>query len=111
MAYDEGLAQRIRESSALPAGATEKRMFGGIAFMVNDFMTVGISDDKLMARVGPDNYERALKRPHATKMDFTGKPMRGYVFVNAPGIEDDDALAQWISDCVAFVRTLPPKKR
>ena len=110
MAYDEGLAERLREVFRARRGVTEKRMFGGIAFMVNGYMTVGIVGDTLMARVGPEQYESALRMEHVREMDFTGKPMKGYVFVDPPGIDDDQDLADWVERCHRFVRSLPPKK-
>ena len=109
MAYDEGLAERLRE--LLPAhGVSERKMFGGIAFMTCGYMFVGIVGDVLMARVGPDGYEDALARPHARVMDFTGKPMRGYVFVDPPGFESDTDLSAWVDRGYRFVQTLPPKR-
>lgn len=85
-------------------------MFGGIAFMVHGHMTVGINDGTLMARVGPGAHEASLGRPHVRPMDFTGKPMRGYVYVDAPGIASDASLRGWVTRCLAFVDTLPPKR-
>jgi TfoX/Sxy family transcriptional regulator of competence genes len=110
MAYDEGLAERIRDVLMDTPDIGEKKMFGGMAFMLNDYMFVGITGEQLMARVGPDNYEAALARPHVAEMDFTGRPMKGYVYVAPEGIEDEEALAYWVELCAAFIRTLPPKK-
>jgi hypothetical protein len=110
MAYDEGLAQRLRDQLHPSTKITERKMFGGLAFMSNGHMCVGILGETLMARVGPDNYEAALNRPHVRRMDFTGKPMRGYVFVDPPGFEDDAALDAWLTDCRHFVASLPPKQ-
>jgi TfoX/Sxy family transcriptional regulator of competence genes len=109
VAYDEALADRIRDLLAERRGVVEKRMFGGIAFMNRGYMTVGIVGERLMARIGPARYEAALKEPHVRPMDFTGRPMKGYVFVDPPGIESDRALSRWIDQCVAFVATLPAK--
>lgn len=81
MAYDEELAQRIRSALAGSEGITEMRRFGGIAFLRNELMLVGVSDTSLMARVGKENYEDSLSRKNVRPMDFTGRPMRGYVFV------------------------------
>ena len=111
MAYDEGLAERLREVLAGEPGITEKKMFGGLALMTRGYMFVGIVGDALMARVGPDFYEAALARPHVRPMDFTGKPMAGYVFVDPPGLESDAELAGWVEQGRAFVRTLPAKGR
>lgn len=113
MAFDEGLAERIREVLREVAGTradiTEKRMFGGIAFMSGGYMFIGIAGDVLMARVGPDAYLEALRRTHVREMDFTGRPMKGYVFVDPPGFEDDRALERWVRECRAFVQSLPAK--
>jgi TfoX/Sxy family transcriptional regulator of competence genes len=109
MAYDEALAQRIRDALRGKRGISEKKMFGGIAFLLHGHMFVGIADDALMARVGPAEYERALTMKHVREMDFTGNPMRGYVFVGSRGLKDEDALKSWLQKCVSFVSTLPPK--
>lgn len=111
MAYDEGLAQRIRQVLVDNPAVDEKKMFGGLAFMLNDYMFCGVTDDALMARVGPDNYAESLARPHVREMDFTGRPMKGYVYVDPPGIESDDDLSYWVDLCADFVRTLPTKKK
>jgi TfoX/Sxy family transcriptional regulator of competence genes len=111
MAYDEGLAQRIREYLSDATAVEEKRMFGGLCFMVSGHMCCGIVDDTLMARVGPDNYDASLAEPHVREMDFTGKPMKGMIYVTPTGIADDDELGRWVDTCVAFVRSLPPKGR
>jgi hypothetical protein len=84
-------------------------MFGGIAFLADGHMFVGVIGDLLMARVGPENYAAALARKHVREMDFTGKPMKGYVYVDAAGIADDDELEEWVMRCRAFVKTLPAK--
>lgn len=109
MAYDEGLAQRVREALAGRSGLVEKRMFGGIAFMLRGHMCCGVIGDTLMARVGPAQHEAALTRPHARPMDFTGKPMKGYLYIAPEGIERDVDLDMWIDLCVAFVQSLPEK--
>ena len=106
MAYDEGLAQRMREALESQPRLAEKRMFGGLAFMVDGHMAAGILGETLMARVGPERAEAALAQPHVRPMDFTGKPMKGYLYVEPAGIESDEALAAWLDDCIAFVTTL-----
>lgn len=111
MAFDEQLAQRVRAILAPRRDVTERRMFGGIAFMLRGHMTVGINDTTLMARVGPDAHAESLARAHVRPMDFTGKPMRGYVYVDAPGIASDASLGEWVARCAAFTDTLPPKKQ
>ena len=90
MAYDEGLAQRLRETYELIPKVVEKKMFGGLAFMVEGHMSCGVVDDTLMARVGPDQYDEALQEPHTRKMDFTGKPLKGFVYVAPEGFESDE---------------------
>ena len=110
MAFDEGLAQRLREALENYEGIAEKKMFGGIAFMSREYMFLGIVGEVLMARVGADNYENTLSRPHVRVMDFTGKPMKGYVFVDPPGFESDADLSDWVQVCHRFVQSLPPKK-
>lgn len=109
MAYDEGLAERLREVFSNQRNVTEKKMFGGIAFMVNGNMCCGVVNDTLMARVGPVQYEAALNKPHARKMDFTGKPLKGFVYVAPEGIESDEDLAGWVKRSLDFVTSLPAK--
>jgi TfoX/Sxy family transcriptional regulator of competence genes len=109
MAVDEALAERIRATLASVAGITERRMFGGLAFMHHGHMLVGIANDALMVRVGPDRYEASLAEPGAREMDFTGRPMKGYVFVDGAGHRTDQALAAWVARAREFVATLPPK--
>jgi TfoX/Sxy family transcriptional regulator of competence genes len=109
MPYDEGLAERLREIYSQVDGVTEKRMFGGLAFMVRGHMSCGIVKETLMVRIGPDLYEEALSRPHAREMDFTGKAMKGFVYVSPEGFESDDDLNDWVQLSYEFVSTLPPK--
>ena len=109
MAFDEGLAERIRELLKDRMGVAERKMFGGLAFMLNGHMFVGILGDTLMARVGPDSYAKALAQKHVREMDFTVRPMKGYVFVAPEGFESDAALEAWVGSCAKFVQTLPPK--
>lgn len=109
MAFDEGLAQRIRQALAKEAGVSEKRMLGGIAFLINGNMAVGVLRDDLMVRVGPQQYDRLLNEASARAMDFTGKPMKGFVFVSAKGVASERDLTRWTGHGVAFARTLPKK--
>ena len=109
MAYDERLADRIRDLLKSQSGISERKMFGGLAFMHRGHMICGIVKDELMVRVGADQYEDALARPHARPMDFTGQPMRGMVFVAPGGHSQGDALRSWVEQSLAFARTLPPK--
>ncbi len=109
MAYDEALAARIRSAFEGEPGVMEKKMFGGVAFMVRGNMACGVTGDEIMVRVGPDNHEDALSRPHARPMDFTGRPMRGMIYVARPGFESDQDLAAWVESGASFARSLPPK--
>jgi hypothetical protein len=109
VAYDERLAERIRRALAVREGMTEKKMFGGIAFMLNGNMCCGIVGDDLMLRVGPERFEETLARPHARPMDFTGRPMKGMVYVGPEGIQSDAGLAAWLGRGIDFAATLPPK--
>jgi len=109
MAYDEKLAQRMREALAADPAITEKKMFGGIAFLRHGLMFAGVSDTSLMARVGPANYEDSLRRKHVREMDFTGRPMKGYVFVGADGLKTEEQLRFWLRRAQDFVATLPAK--
>jgi hypothetical protein len=109
MAFDEGLAERIRDVLEDRSDVTEKRMFGGLAFLVGGKMSAGIVGDDLMVRVGPDDYDRVLKERHVRKMDFTGRPMRGFVFVAPDGFEADRALQKWIALGVAFATSVAAK--
>ena len=111
MAWDEGLAQRIRELLDEQPGLSEKRMFGGLAFLVGGNMAVGIVKDELMVRVGPAAYAAALREPHARPMDFTKRPMQGFVFVAPAGFEEDAELRRWVERGVRFAESLPRKVR
>ena len=109
MAYDERLAQRIRSALQGNRHITETKMFGGIAFLRRGLMFVGVSDNSLMARVGKENHADSLSRKHVRPMDFTGKPMQGYVFVDAEGTKTEAQLRFWLERCEQFIATLPPK--
>ena len=109
MAYDDGLAHRVRTILESRGDIDEATMFGGVGYMLNGNLVCGIHDDALVARVGPDAYQDALAEPHAREMDFTGTPMRGFVFVDPPGTATDEALEAWLDRCLDFVGSLPPK--
>lgn len=109
MAYNEELAQRIRTLVVRHTHVSEKRMFGGLAFLWHGHMFVGIVGDDLMARIGKPQHAAALAQPHVRTMDFTGKPMAGYVFVAPAALVGDSELTKWVGLCEAFVSTLPPK--
>jgi hypothetical protein len=84
-------------------------MFGGVAFLIRSNMCVGVVGDELMVRVGPDAYDEAVRQPHARKMDFTGRPMKGFVFVGVEGFELDADLRRWVAHGVEFAASLPAK--
>jgi TfoX/Sxy family transcriptional regulator of competence genes len=109
MAFDQGLAERVRDLLQGRTGISERKMFGGLAFMAHGHMFVGISGDTLMVRVGAANHAEALRQTGARKMDFTGKPMTGYVYVAPQAIEDESALRRWLEQALSFVHTLPAK--
>jgi TfoX/Sxy family transcriptional regulator of competence genes len=113
MAYDEYLADRVRQIFAEQhVMVEEKRMMGGLCFMVNDKMCAGISGDMLMARIAPEIYPQALNRNGAREMDFTGRPMKGFVFVEAEGVDEDADLQDWVQLCIDFnPRAKSSKKR
>jgi TfoX/Sxy family transcriptional regulator of competence genes len=108
MAYDERLADRVRDVLVADAGLTERKMFGGLAFMLDGHMCCGIVGDELMLRLGVDGADAAVARPHVRPMDFTGKPMAGMVYVAPDGL-GGVALRRWVERARSFVRTLPPK--
>ncbi|MEM8606568.1 MAG: TfoX/Sxy family protein [Myxococcota bacterium] len=109
MAYDEQLAERVRGVLKRRRGVTEKKMFGGLAFLVNGHMCCGVHEDDLMVRVGPSAYERALEKKGARAMDFTGRPMKGMVFVDRAGHSRAPGLRSWIEQGLRYARSLPPK--
>ena len=109
MAYDQRLAERVRAAVGAELGLTERAMFGGLAFLVGGHMAAGIVNDDLMVRVGPAAHAVALRRPHARAMDFTGRPMKGMLFVGPKGTSSADGLASWLQLALDFARTLPPR--
>lgn len=110
MSYDEKLFLRISGLLKSTKGIGPKKMFGGICFMHRGNMLCGIDGRRLMVRVGPDQYDAALKRKHARVMDITGKPMKGFVFASEGGYETDKALNEWLNLGLSFTATLPPKR-
>jgi len=109
MAYDETLADEIRHHLNSQTGLTETQMFGGIAFMVNGNMAVGVSGDELMIRVGKEAHDEAEALPGARTFDKSRAPMRGWISVAPSGFADQETLASWIDRGVAFAETLPAK--
>jgi TfoX/Sxy family transcriptional regulator of competence genes len=105
----EPLATRIRQKLAGRKNIEKKKMFGGVGFLLNGNMLVGVWKDSLIARLGPEQAEDALKGPHVKEFDITGRAMKGWVLVQPAGIEDDDQLTSWIQAAECFVATLPVK--
>jgi hypothetical protein len=110
MACDEGLVERIRDVLSGARGMGEIRMFGGVCFTLNGNMMCGVVKDDLMCRIGEAAYEPALKRKHVREMDFTKRPMKGYVFVAGAGLAEDEDLRYWVDACRAFVGDMPMKE-
>lgn len=109
MAFSESLAARIRDALARRRNIVERKMFGCLCFLLNGNALAGFWKNSLIARLGPDEGEAALREPHVRAFDITGKPMRNWVVVEPDGIEDDEQLSQWIERAVKFVGTLKKK--
>jgi len=109
MPYDEALAQRIRRVLAPQPGLTEKKMFGGVGFLIRGNMACGVHGDNLIVRVGPARYEEALAQPHARVFDMTGRPMVGWVEVASNGVATGAALRRWLALGIAHAGSLPAK--
>ncbi|HYC61320.1 MAG TPA: TfoX/Sxy family protein [Thermoanaerobaculia bacterium] len=109
MAYDEDLARRIRAILQDRMDIAEKKMFGGLAFLAGEHMCCGVVKQELMVRVGPEQYEDALGMKHARPMDFTGRPLKGMVYVATAGLRTRQALRSWIMRGLRFTDSLPPK--
>lgn len=109
MAFSESLASRIRDVLARRGNIIEKKMFGGVGFLLNGNMLVGVWKNSLIVRLGPDNYDDALLEPHVREFDITGKPIKGWVMVESDGIDEDGQLRDWIQRATDFVGTLAKK--
>ncbi len=109
MPYDETLATRVRPLMSRRKGFAEKKMFGGIGYLLNGNMCCGVWKEFLILRVGPDAYELALAEPFVKEFDITGRPMRGWIMVEPGGIEDADDLKSWIKQAAKFASALPTK--
>jgi TfoX/Sxy family transcriptional regulator of competence genes len=109
MTFSELTASQIRSVIQNTPGLSERHMFGGIAFMLEGNMCCGVIEDHLVVRVSPDTYDSALCEPHTRPMDFTGRPLPGFVYVDRAGFASDTSLRQWVDRGVSFARTLPPK--
>ena len=108
MSYDETLAQRVRRTLAGQGEIEERRMFGGLTFMLNGEMCCGVDKGRLMVRVLPEHQSELLRRPGARPMDFTGRPLKGFLFIDPVGFQDAKALEWWLRQAVEFV--LKPAK-
>jgi len=111
MAYSEVLADRVRTLLSRKHRVAEREMFGGLAFMVRGHMCCGIQSEELMARVGPNRYVDALKWPGARPMDFTGKPMSGFVYVARGGLKTSSQLRRCVDASLAFALAMPPQSK
>lgn len=109
MAYSEELAERIREIIDGRPGVVERKMFGGVAWMVNGNMACGVIGDDLMVRLDRGEAEAAQAEEHVGPMDFTGRPMRGFIMVETAGIDDTANLGRWVDAGADFAESLPPK--
>ena len=108
MAFDEALAERLRDRLRAVTGVHEKKMFGGLAFLTDGNMTVGVHGDDLIVRIAPGDTPTALAEPGVRPFDITGRPMRGWILVAGEAL-DDDVLDGWVERARTFVATLPPK--
>jgi TfoX/Sxy family transcriptional regulator of competence genes len=109
MAYDENLAKRIRAEIGRLPGLMEKKMFGGVGFLVQGNMACGVHGDDLIVRVGPEQYDQSLAQPDTRPFDMTGRPMTGWILVAPAGVADDETLAAWIRTGMQYALSLPSK--
>lgn len=108
-AYDEALADRMRDHLGTSGDVVERKMFGGLTFMVNGHMCCGVSDDRIMVRLDPEEAERALEEPGASRFDATGRPLKGMLWVSPDTIQDDQTLEHWVQRAATHARSKPPK--
>lgn len=109
MAFDEKLAQRLRQQLEAQRGLVEKRTFGGVAFLLNGNMCCGVHKQAMIVRVAPEATDAALRKPHTRLFDLTGRPMQGWVLVDPEGVKTAAALKKWVEQGVAYARSLPAK--
>jgi len=109
MAYDTKLGDRIREKLKDTRGLAEKKMFGGVGFMIHGNMACGILKNDLIVRINPEHHDEMMKRPHVKPFDNMGRPMVGWILVSPEGCKTDKALADWVKMGVDFAKSLPPK--
>jgi TfoX/Sxy family transcriptional regulator of competence genes len=110
MAFDETLAARVRKALGKRAGIVEKKMFGGIAFLLRGNMCVGLHGNELIVRLDPEDGQRVLAEPNVRAFDLTGRPMKGWLLVAPGGLETDRALRRWVDAGIEFAASLPPKR-
>ena len=111
MAYDERLAERVRVALEGERGVTERKMFGGIGFMIDGKMSMGVIGDELIVRTGDERYDELLTRPHVRAFDFSGRVSRGMVYVSPPGVARAPQLRRWVDIAVGAARAAAPSKR
>jgi len=109
MAYDEALAARVRELICLRESSTERKMFGGIGFMLAGNMACGVLGGELIVRLDPGDAERALAEPNTRAFDYTGRPMKGWIYVSPEALEAEEELASWVDAGADYAASLPPK--
>ena len=109
MAYDEGLAQRVSEILIDLPNLDEKKMFGGIGYMLNGNIAVGVHGDSLIVRTGPEMHGEARQKPHTKEFDITGRPMKGWIMVSPEGVQEDESLQTWVQMGIDFAISLPAK--
>jgi len=109
VAFDEQLAERIRASLGKRRGIVEKKMFGGIGFLLNGNMCVGVHQTDLIVRLAPDETDAAFKQPHTRPFDLTGRPMKGWILVEPAGLKTPARLSKWIEMAASYAGSLPPK--
>jgi hypothetical protein len=109
MAYDKTLASRIRKSLKGKRFLTEKEMFGGVGFLIRGNVACGVIGSDMIVRVGPEAHAAALKEPHVRPFDFSGRPMKGWVFVGSAAVQREAGLKRWVERGLAFAAGLPPK--
>ena len=109
MSFSESLADRIRQAFGRKRGLVEKKMFGGVGFLLSGNMCVGVWQTALIVRLDPDDAESLMKQSHVRVFDITGRPMKGWLLVEADGLETDEQLSAWLARATRFVETLPAK--
>lgn len=109
MTFDERLAQRLRGSLGRRPGLVEKKMFGGVAFLLNGNMCVGVHKSDLLVRLAPEETDMALSRPHTRRFDLTGRPMKGWILVEQAGLNTDAKLRKWVQVAAKYAGSLPAK--